>query len=88
MSRITLLHTSPPYASGTVVQTAHPDFLLHDTVEVSWPLNPTIGGTINVVLLREKARYLADWVTNGPDLAYQFTYEVIMQLPSSQKSLG
>lgn len=83
MYQITLLHTSSPDSSGTVVRTTHPDFLLHDTIEVVWPLNLVVGTSINVILVRTRARYLAHWMTNSPDLAYQFTYGVVMQLPSS-----
>ncbi|WP_407572905.1 hypothetical protein [Deinococcus altitudinis] len=87
MQQITLLHTSPPYSSGTVVQTTHPVFLLHDTVEVSWPLNPVIGAQLKVVLTRQKERYLADWVADDPGQAYQFTYAVITQLPTVWRPL-
>ena len=87
MSKITLLHTGPPYASGTVVQTTHPDFALHDFTEVSWPLNPIINNTINVVLMRGKERYLASWMTDSPPLLNQHTYAVLVRLPKAQRLL-
>jgi len=88
MHQITLFHTGPPYASGTVVQTTHADFLLHDTVGLSWPLNPNVSGMINVVLLQKKERYLAHWITDGPPLLNQHIYTVVVQLPKVWRPLG
>ena len=88
MHQIILLHTSPSSSFGTVVQTTHADFLLHDTVEVSWPLNPIIGAPINVVLMHGQERYLASWITDKPPLLNQYTYAVLMQLPKVRHSLG
>lgn len=85
---ITLLHTSPSYSAGTVLHTTHPDFSLHDAVEVSWPLTPITGTAVNVVLTHQQQRYLAEWVRELPTIINQLTYAIILTLPQKWKSPG
>jgi hypothetical protein len=85
MPRTTLLHTCPRFTLGNVCRSTHPDFVLRQLVEVSWPLMPATGPDIAVILSIGARRYLAHWTPTAEAIPVERSYTPILRLPATRR---